>query len=141
MTVEFTWYIEDYIVLARLTGDVTVADLETGNHTILNCMAATTAPCIHTIYDLRKITRVSFSTRRILDTLPFLRAPEMGAFVVFGTPDHLNGVVNLMGNVITRLTRTPFYNVPSFQDALSVIHRIDPETGALMESKAVNGAD
>ena len=125
MAIDFSWYIEGQVVLAKISGISDGADLRKGQSVIGPWMDESTAKMVHIIFDCWEMKRIAFSVSQELSTLQYLRHQKMGAFVVVGLHPTQRAIANLMGGMITRMTRAKFSAARDMETAIETIRKLD----------------
>lgn len=123
MPIEIGWYIEDRIILMKSSGHVTVDEIhaadEIGYH-LLETSAAT-QPLIHILLEESEMTHNPGIT-------PYTQTrstkhPRLGWLVESGTLD--NRLFVFLGNVTAQILRLRYKQVPTFDDSLVFLMRVD----------------
>jgi hypothetical protein len=132
MAIDFSWYIEGQVVLAKISGISDGADLRKGQSVIGPWMDESKAEMVHIIFDCWEMKRIAFSVSQELNTLQYLRHQKMGAFVVVGLHPTQRAIANLMGGMITRMTRAKFSAAKDMETAIETIRKLDTTIPAVI---------
>jgi len=125
MAIEFSWYIENQVVLATIKGITDGADLHKEQEVIGPWMHASCAKMVHIIFDCHEMKRIAFSVSQELSTLKYLRHEKMGGFLTIGLPTTQRAIANLMDGMITRMTRAKFSTAKDMETAMEVMGKLD----------------
>lgn len=125
MAIEFEWHIPGQVILAKISGISDGEDLRKGQGIVEPWMDASSFSTVHIIFDCLQMKRIAFSVSQELSTLKYLRNPKMGAFVVVGLHPTQRAIANLMGGMISRMTRAKFSSVKDMQSAMNTIRNLD----------------
>jgi len=125
MAIEISWHIPNQVILAHITGITDGGDLQKGQSIIEPWMNDSSAKLVHIIFDCTQMKRIAFSVSQELSTLKYLRHEKMGGFVVVGLPTTQRAIANLMGGMISRMTRAKFSSVRDMETAMLTIRKLD----------------
>jgi len=125
MAIDFEWHIQGQVILAKISGVTDGEDLRTGQSIVEPWMDTSSAEMVHIIFDCWQLKRIAFSVSQELNTLKYLRHAKMGAFVVVGLPTTQRAIANLMGGMITRMTRAKFSTAKDMEMAMATIRKLD----------------
>ncbi|MCA0457633.1 MAG: hypothetical protein LCI00_26945 [Chloroflexi bacterium] len=116
------WHIPKRVILIRVSGDVSLEELERFNNDILKHLNEGIAP-VHLISIGENIRRVPTNLMKIRQTTTYLQHPNMGwTVIVQEKPNPLSG---FMVSVATQASGMKLRQVKSLADALETLTRID----------------
>ena len=125
MAIEFSWHIQNQVILTHILGISDGEDLRKGQEIVEPWMNDSSAKLVHIIFDCTQMKRIAFSVSQELSTLKYLRHEKMGAFVVVGLPATQRAIANLMVGMISRMTRAKFSSVRDMETAMLTIRKLD----------------
>lgn len=136
MAIELSWHIPNQVILAHISGITDGDDLQKGQSIIEPWMDESSAKLVHILFDCAQMKRIAFSVSQELSTLKYLRHEKMGAFVVVGLPPTQRAIANLMGGMISRMTRAKFSSVRDMETAMLTIRKLDPSVPNITPDQA-----
>jgi hypothetical protein len=114
------WLQEGLVYCARHYGRVTLQDIAESDRTTRELLDQATQP-VMLVVDASKIESFPIDLSRLNQTITFMHHPQLGPCVLIAT----NPLVNILGEMITRVIGSRFYVVRSPQDALRKLQALD----------------
>lgn len=122
---EYSWHIENRVILARVFGEVTEDDLREGDTAIQQLMAESPAERVHIIFDATGVQRLAITVVQARNKLHYLQDPRLGWIVVFGLHGIMEVTVQFIAGIISRVTGMQLRFVSSMADARLFLKRVD----------------
>jgi hypothetical protein len=125
MPYEVRPYLSDRVILTRYWGAVTAEEIQAASAITLRDYMQPYTHKVHQLIDISGIVSYPTNIPLIAQSMGHLRAPQMGHFLLFSTPDQR--VASLIGSFVAQLNRTPFWAVASYAEAHRMLAGILPD--------------
>lgn len=134
MPYQLSWYRENYIVLATVSGDFSLAELEAyGNELSQHYLEGAQTP-IHVISDVSAMKKFpTHALTAIRTSESWLRHPKLGWVILIDK--NSNPMLRFLLATVTQVVKLKYRMVATPEEALSLLYNLDP---ALLPVEAKN---
>jgi len=122
MTANVSWYIEGRIVMVTATGSLTIRDGIAISNQLIQLFESSTAPLVHVLVNQRDLSAVPQDLKQIVKATAFMRHPQMGWLLLFGTE---NRAVHFMAYLASQIARLRHRRFSTLDDALDFLYSVD----------------
>ena len=120
------WHIPKRVLLVKLSGDVSLEDLEQFNGDMIRFIEQGIAP-VHLVSLADNIRHVPTNLMRIKQIVTYLQHPNMGWMII--VQEKPNPLTGFMVSVATQAAGMKMRQVKSVDDSLETLRRIDLSLG------------
>lgn len=114
------WYIENRIIFTQYGEKITLEEMQNVNDDVQKLLDEGNAP-VHIIFDVSQLKEFPIDLSKARETLAHFSHPKMGWLIGYG----MNPVMKFLSTVIANMFGVQLKSVNSFDEALSLLKRID----------------
>ena len=131
MPFEVKWYVEGRVSIGRDWGDLTIEEMRASNEMTLQHVRAGTPP-VHLLIDTREIGKLPGSFVPMLKEIEaFRHEPHMGWTIMVTN----NSLLHFFGVLSSNLIKMPFRAVTTYEEANTLLKKVDPTLADVLPEK------
>lgn len=131
MTDLTTWIVEDRVLLAHYTGDVTLEDLIQVQTRIEDFLQAKTSPyATHIIIDMQAVTDYPHNVQDLLKSITLFRSEGLGWNLLITN----DTVLRFLGSALVQISQGRFHHTTTITETLQFLHDADETLPSITEA-------
>lgn len=130
MPYDVSWYLEERVVYARVSGIFTMKDVCHFNRTLVALVDAGTPP-VHVIMHHCGLEKVPTNLRQMRRAFTVLDRDGLGLAV--DVAEH-TGIWTYVGQMLLRMSRMPFRHVNTMEEAHQILAEYDPSVAEALKA-------
>ena len=134
MPARTTWYQENRVMIVKVEGELTLADMAAADVKIVELVRAGSQfnPLVHLIVDMRDMTKMPVNLAQVHRTLTHLKEPALGWSVMIG----MSPVMRFVSSTVIQMAGAHFRIFPAAEEGVAFL--ISQDEGVMdLEREAV----
>ena len=122
MGIEMQWYVPQKIVHGDIIGDISLEDIQNSSRELQEMFAQSDSPLVHVLSNESQVGSLPISLNMLSEAADFMRHPQMGWMITYGTD---NRMAKFMLSMISGIARVRHRRFATLEESLEFLVSVD----------------
>lgn len=132
MSIEINWLVENKLIHAIASGDVSVEGLAYFSSTIVQYLDQSDAPLVHLIISEEQMESFPKSIKAVGEVAKFFRHEQLGWFIIYGNTER-DRIAIFVASVVTGMAKIRHRRCETLEESLEFLTTVDTSLPSIEE--------